>query len=265
MCELLGMSSRVPTTLHRSMTELARHGGETGPHRDGWGVGLIEDGDAVVVREPAPACASQWLACWQTQAPPAAIAVAHIRRATQGAPLLRNTQPFARELGGRVHLFAHNGMLTGIEADPRFGARRFRRVGDTDSEHAFCALLERLAPLWDGPLPPLAARHACVVAFARALGDLGPANFLYTDGDVLFAHGHRRRHDDGELRAPGLHLLCRHCAADADAGVAPAPDQDVTLVASVPLSAEPWRPLAEGELAVVRGGRWLSAAEIAAG
>jgi glutamine amidotransferase len=46
--------------------------------------------------------------------------------------MLRNTQPFARELGGPVHLFAHNGMLPGVEGDKRFPIRRFLRIGDTD-------------------------------------------------------------------------------------------------------------------------------------
>jgi predicted glutamine amidotransferase len=42
MCELLAMSARLPAPLHLSMTELARHGGETGPHRDGWGVAQVK-------------------------------------------------------------------------------------------------------------------------------------------------------------------------------------------------------------------------------
>lgn len=42
-------------------------------------------------------------------------------------------------------MFAHNGKLAGIHADPRFATTRFRPVGDTDSEAAFCYLLERLS------------------------------------------------------------------------------------------------------------------------
>lgn len=248
MCELLAMSARYPTTLHRSMAELARHGGETGPHRDGWGVGFVQERDAFVLREPTAASNSPWLVFLQEHDQRSEIAVAHIRRATQGVVHLRNSQPFQRELGGRAHLFAHNGMLPGIEEDPRFAARRFRRIGDTDSEHAFCALLDRLAPLWDGELPPLAVRRAAIEAFAGDLRSLGPANFLYSDGDAVFAHAHRRRHDDGEIRPPGMYLLCRHCAGVED-GV------DVALVASVALTTEPWRPLDEGELVVLRGGR----------
>jgi len=58
-----------------------------------------------------------------------------------------------------MHLFAHNGMLPGIETNALFPTHRFRRIGETDSEHAFCALLERLAPLWEGGLPPFAMRN----------------------------------------------------------------------------------------------------------
>lgn len=253
MCELLAMSARFPTTLHLSMDELARHGGATGPHRDGWGVAFVQEGDALVLREPGAASESPWLAFLQAHDPRSTIVLAHIRRATQGPRLLRNSQPFARELGGRMHLFAHNGMLPGIEDDPRFHAERFRPIGDTDSEHACCALLDRLAPLWQHGVPSLDARLAVIAEVAAALRTLGPANFIYTDGDLIFAHGHRRRHDSGEIRAPGLHVLCRRCAADADG--AHAGEQEVALLASVPLSAEPWTPLGEGEIVVLHGGR----------
>ena len=60
-----------------------------------------------------------------------------------------------------------------------------------------------------------------------------------------------------------MHLLCRRCAgepgaiAGLDLGAAP---QDVVLVASVPLSAERWQPLAEGEVvALVAGARVATA------
>jgi glutamine amidotransferase len=217
MCELFGMSARFPTTVRLSFDELARHGGGTGPHRDGWGVGFMHDGDALVVREPNAAHDSRWVRFIQEQQPLTSIAVAHIRRATRGPRALRNTQPFTRELGGRVHLVAHNGMLADIESHARFRTRRFRPVGDTDSEQAFCALLERVAPLWEEGHPSLEARVREVGAFAAELRALGLANFLYTDGDVIFAHGDRRTQDSGDYRAPGLHVLCRSCSKTAEA------------------------------------------------
>lgn len=261
MCELFAMSARFPTTIHLSLDELARHGGATGPHRDGWGLAFVQDGDALVVREPEAASESRWLAFLQDHEVRSAIVFAHIRRATQGDRHLRNTQPFTRELGGRAHLFAHNGMLPGIEDDELLPARRFRRIGGTDSEQAFCALMDRMAPLWEHGLPSLEARLAVIVDFAAALRPRGPSNFLYSDGDAIFAHGHRRRHNDGEIKAPGLHVLCRTCSPGTDgvklAGVelGAEVEQQVALLASVPLSAERWEPLGEGEVVVLREGR----------
>ena len=271
MCELLAVSARFPTTIHLSLDELASHGGSKGPHRDGWGVAYLQDGDALVLREPDAASESRLLACAKHQALRSSTVIAHIRRATQGPRMLRNTQPFTRELGGRIHAFAHNGMLSGVEQDARFPARQFRCIGDTDSEYAFCALLERMGPLWDHDVPSLDDRVAELRAFAASLRALGPANFLYTDGDALFAHGHRRRDDAGEIRPPGLHVLCRSCSAAVDgvplAGVSVAHDeeQQVALVASVPLSGEPWEALAEGELVVIREGRVVRREQAMAG
>lgn len=263
MCELLAMSARFPTTIHLSLDELARHGGGTGPHKDGWGLAFMEGGDALVVREPGAASESAWVGFLKKHDLRSTAVVAHIRRATQGDLRLRNTQPFSRELGGRIHVFAHNGMLPGIEADRRFGVRRFQRVGDTDSEHAFCALMDRLSPLYEAGLPSLEDRLSILVAFAAELRTLGPANFIYADGDAVFAHAHQRRDNTGVIRPPGLHVLCRTCSPDADgatlAGVtiAHGERQEVALLASVPLSGEPWEALAAGEIVVLREGRLI--------
>lgn len=268
MCELLAMSARFPTTLRLSFDELARHGGGTGPHCDGWGLAVWQDGDALVIREPSAASESPWVQLLHERPPRSAIAIAHVRKATQGGRSLRNTQPFERELTGRAHLFAHNGMLAGIEGDARFPTRRFRRIGDTDSEHAFCALLERVASLWQDGHPGLDERLDAVRAFAADLRALGPANFIYSDGDVVFAHGHRRNHGGGSVRPPGLHMLRRTCARASEApplagvSVDAKEAQEVVLVASVPLSAERWTPLEEGEVLALRDGRVVGRAAL---
>ena len=181
----------------------------------------------------------------------------------------RNTQPFTRELGGRVHVFTHNGRLDSIDRDHAGGWRRYRPIGETDSEIAFCILLERLAALWEhGATPALAARLAVFTQFAADMRAMGPANFLYSDGDALFVHGHRRVQADGKIGPPGLWRLCRQCARDGDsmpphAGAAidlARRNQEVMLFASVPLSEEPWQPLSEGEGLVVRDGGTLARA-----
>ncbi len=258
MCELFAMTCRAPARVTFSFDAFARRGGQAAPHRDGWGVALV-DGNAVqLFREPVPAAESPMVRFLHEHPPVASLVLSHIRLATHGGVCLANTQPYSRELGGRTHVFAHNGHVPGVFADARFSRGGHHPLGDTDSEVAFCALLRRLEPLWREGLPSLAARRAVVAGFARELSEHGPANFLYTDGDALFAHGHRRTQADQQIRPPGLYVLCRRCGmTTADGGVTVAPaeeEQHVLLVASVPLTDEPWRPLAEGELLVARAG-----------
>jgi len=267
MCGLFAMSSRHPATVQLSFDEFARHGGLVGPHRDGWGLAYYEGRDAHLFKEAAPAATSASLRFLQEHPFVATTVVSHIRRATQGDRTLENCQPFMRELGGQVHVFAHNGDLVGLADHPALATGRFRPVGDTDSELAFCALLERMRALWQeaGGVPPLARRLQEIAAFAAALRDLGPANFLYADGDAVFVHAHRRHQGAGRgIRPPGLHLLCRHCAAEPGVimglEVASRASQDVVLVASVPLSDEAWQPLDEGEIVVLASGRRIARA-----
>ncbi|WP_036300053.1 class II glutamine amidotransferase [Methylomarinum vadi] len=262
MCELFALSSRIPTTVGFTLERLARRGGIEGPHRDGWGVAFYEGADVFLLREPRAAAQSDLVRYIERHAPPSQLVVSHIRRATRGEPALRNTQPFVRELGGYTHVFAHNGELGGIERRRDFLPGRFRPVGDTDSELVFCSLLDRLDDLWTaagGCLPPLPERLEVVAAFAGELREFGPANFLYADGDALFAHAHRRIQADGHEGPPGLHLLERsgeEPPADlATSGVTlTSVRQEAVLLASVPLTDEPWQPLPEGEVVVVMNG-----------
>ena len=262
MCELLALSARHPAQLTFSLAELASHGGTHSSSRDGWGAAFYQGLDVAQFREPNAAGDSPLVRWLEQQGPATTLAISHIRRATLGAVSLSNTQPFVRELGGRMHSFAHNGHLPGIEAVEALAFNSYRPVGDTDSEHAFCALLERLQPLWRrGAEPPLVQERLDVITqFAAALRPLGPANFLYADAEILFAHGHRRIHPDtGLIEPPGLFMLSQQCSPAEPALVTPgvavrAEQQSVTLLASVPLSTADWQPLAEGEVVVVSAG-----------
>ena len=89
--------------------------------------------------------------------------------------------------------------------------------GLTDSELAFCALLERLRAHWLARArPSLESRREVVEGLAAELRKLDPANFLYCDGDALFAHGDRRHEGDGPILPPGLGRLQRHCPSGGD-------------------------------------------------
>jgi glutamine amidotransferase len=263
MCELFGMSSDREATTRLSLMKLAEHGGLSGPHKDGWGVAYYEGPDVRLIKEAETAAGSDWVRFLEEHDLRSPMVIAHIRRATTGDRSYRNTQPFARELGGRMHLFAHNGWLSGIAGLPEFRPSRFHPVGETDSEQAFCVLLDRMAEVWTRPgdIPSLGERLAVVSSFAQALRPLGPANFLYSDGDALFAHGHRRKQGaSAKVAPPGLVLLQRWCRKGdrgfvTDGVAVDGADQRITLLASVPLSNEPWLPLGEGEVVAVSGGQ----------
>ena len=261
MCELFAMSSHIPTSVQLSIDVLACHGSTARRLGDGWGVAFHDGRDALVVREAEPAADSPWVHCLAQRGLGGRIVLAHLRHATQGSAALRNTQPFQRELGGRVHLFAHNGRFDGIEQHVGAGSR-FRPIGGTDSEVAFCTLMERLAPLWAAGMPTETERISVVAGLASELRAMGPANFLYTDGDLLFAHADRRIQPDGRTAPPGLTMLQRSCEVDLDAlpiagvTIAPGP-QHLVIFASLPLTGEAWRPISQGTLIVVRNGQVL--------
>jgi len=268
MCELFGMSSNYTTDVDLSLDHFAAHGGQCGRNRDGWGVAFFHDSDITLVREPYPASDSDSVAFIKTHHYSGRIVISHIRMATQGAAVLKNTQPFHRELGGRFHVFAHNGDLVDISTDFSL-QRRFLPIGDTDSEFSFCLLMDRLAPLWDRclELPEVRDRLEILDAFARDIRSYGPANFIYSDGDIVVAHGHRRRQRaGGPYEPPGLFVLQRTCSASPSLAtkglslVSREPKQNVVLFASVPLTNEHWVPFEEGQMIATRHGHVLTCA-----
>jgi len=263
MCELFGLSSGRPVSFTCSLDRFAAHGSLEGPNHDGWGIAAYEGRDARIIKEPAAAAQSEWVRFIEHHGVTSPLVIAHIRRASEGVRSFANTHPFNRELGGRRHVFAHNGTLVDIRRHlPQSGD--FHPIGETDSEYAFCVLLGRLAEVWAQPSAPSAAtRHAIVAQFAAELSRFGPANFIYSDGELLFAHGDRRQHDTGEVRPPGLYLV-QHSDTRRDrswlaSGVdVSGPDQPIAILASVPLTNESWRPLAQGELLMISDGRVMA-------
>ncbi len=262
MCELFGVSSSLPVQVTYSLHAFAEHGGLIHPNKSGWGIAYHEGRDALLIKEPEPASDSPWVHFIETQPLTSTCVIAHVRYATAGAPSFANTHPFMRELGGHMHLFAHNGGLDRIWNWMPFSTDAYRPVGETDLEYAFCLLLERLARLWrrDNSPPPLADRLAIVAEMAEAFRKLGAANFLYSDGDVLFVHAHKRHWDEGggrfsPARPPGLSIATRCDLSVKGLKVEAPPDHaSVLYVASVPLTAEGWTSLPEGTVLALRKG-----------
>lgn len=269
MCELFALSASAPVDIKLSLCELARHGGETGIHSHGWGVAFLDGRDVRLIRDPSAAAHSPWVQCLQDHAIRSDTVLAHIRHATHGAVALANTQPFVRELRGRAHAFAHNGHLGEVIVPDKMSRHRFMPIGETDSEAAFCVLMERLA----GNVDPEThegtdGSFATFAAFAREMRDHGPANIIYASDGRLLAHADRRTQRPGVIEPPGLWLLQRQCGAQsrstfAGAGMSVAGAAlDVGLIASVPLTGEAWQPLDRGTVLELRRGRVASHAVV---
>lgn len=231
MCELFAMSANCPTDVNHSLALLKPRGGQIGPHTDGWGVAFYENRAARIFKEPVPAAESRCLAFISEYDFQSTMVIAHIRRANpeRVGRASANTHPFEREWNGRSWVFAHNGVLPGVRDSSEFVLRRFRPLGETDSEYAFCVLMDAIAASHaDASREPTADRIVETIRpLVDRLAELGEFNFLLGNGDSLIAHAHTR-----------LHALQRNCHTDGC-------KRDVVLLATSPLTNERWMKLAE--------------------
>ncbi len=111
--------------------------------------------------------------------------IAHIRKATQGETKLENTHPFVRELWGHYWSFAHNGDLK--EFSPALHGR-FLPVGNTDSEKAFCYLLQELHREFGDNFPTQDRLGEKLHQLTLELAAFGIFNFLLSNGEFMLAH-----------------------------------------------------------------------------
>jgi glutamine amidotransferase len=184
MCELLGMECNVPTDIAFSFSGLRQRGGRTAQHADGWGLALYEGRRARLFLEPSPAAESP-LARFVAENPiRTLLAIGHIRKKTRGPRSLANTHPFARELWGRDWVFAHNGTVKGASS---LKLGRYVPMGTTDSERAYCHLLEALRSGFRAGPPAPAELSDAVAQLGRRIGTKGTFNFLLGDGERLYA------------------------------------------------------------------------------
>ena len=253
MCQLLAMNCNVPTDICFSFTGFQARGGATDVHRDGWGIAFFEGRGVRIFLDPRPSCESQVAELVRRYPIHSLNVIAHIRKATQGLVLLENCHPFTRELWGRYWAFAHNGDLKDFA--PTLSGP-FRPVGTTDSELAFCHLLNHLHERFDS-VPSTADLASALGELTPAIAAHGSFNYMLSDGDALFAHC-----------STHLHYLVRQYPfaiaklSDEDMSVdfsqVTAQRDRVAIIVTEPLTAnETWTAFKPGELKVFVGGEPL--------
>lgn len=251
MCQLLGMNCNVPTDICFSFEGFHRRGGSTDVHADGWGIAFFEGPGARIFLDSKPAVQSPIAALVRDYPIHSTNVIAHIRKATRGVVALENTHPFLRELWGRYWTFAHNGTLEHFT--PKLEGS-YQSVGTTDSERAFCYLLERLRAHFPHAQPTLDQCFTVLRTLTQEIAQHGRFNYLLSNGEYLIAHCHDTlcyilRH------APfaQAHLIDEDVTVDFNALTTP--QDKVAVIATTPLTDnEQWTAMQPGQLIAFQHG-----------
>jgi glutamine amidotransferase len=241
------MNCNVPTDIVFSFTGFAHRGGRTDTHHDGWGIAFFEGAGVRHFVDHQAAIASPIAELIKHYPIKSLNVIAHIRKATQGQVALENCHPFVREMWGRYWVFAHNGDLKGF--DPILDGP-YRPVGNTDSEQAFCFLLQQLRERFGDTPPAMPVLRAAIADLVATIARYGTFNMMLSDGTALFAHCSTKL-----CYVVRQYPFAAACLADEDLSVdfsqVTTPNDRVAIIVTTPLTTnETWTEFAPGELKV---------------
>jgi glutamine amidotransferase len=193
MCDLLGLSFNTPVSAKISL-DVFQQRGEINP--DGWGVAFYDNTRVQVIKETEPAIDSK-LFDFIEQYPQSQTFITHVRRSTRGVRSYLNTHPFYRllttESSKHEYTFAHNGTLLKQE---QLELTQFSPIGETDSEHAFCFILDAISSRkideWSKD------DFQFIENLLREINDgQNTLNCLFSDGHYLFCYSDENDHNNG--------------------------------------------------------------------
>lgn len=258
MCDLLGFS--FDTLLRARITlDVFQQRGTVNP--DGWGVAFYQEGRIQVIKE-AEAAIDSGLFDFMERYPESQTIITHVRRSTRGGRSYLNTHPFYRLQGidsnKREYAFAHNGTLTKQE---KLKLGRFIPIGETDSERAFCHILEVISKRnivdWTHE------DFQFVETLLRKINnDQNTLNCIFSDGEYLFCYSDENDYNNGlrfikqsypyqevELVSPEEKLGLIDIQ-----GVSDEKTQSGYIISTRILTKESWTEFDRGELIVFKHG-----------
>ena len=257
MCQLLGMNANTPTDVTFSFTGFAQRGGNTGDHADGWGIAFFEELGLRHFVDHQRAVDSPIAELIRRYPIKSRNVIAHIRKATQGVVSLQNCHPFVRELWGRYWVFAHNGDLKDFR--PRLHGS-CHPVGSTDSEHAFCWLMQELAKS-HASVPDIDELTRTLRELAPQVSRHGTFNFMLSNGQALWAHASTHLHYT-ERRHPFMSAQLADEDLSIDFQSVTTQNDRVAIVVTAPLTTnETWTAFEAGDLKVFVDGTLHTGAE----
>jgi len=258
MCDLLGLSFNTPVSARISL-DVFQQRGEINP--DGWGVAFYNETRVQVIKETEPAAGSK-LFDFIEQYPQSKTFITHVRRSTRGVRSYLNTHPFYRLLASdstkREYSFAHNGTL--LHQD-KLKLNRFNPIGETDSEHAFCFILDALANRtiahW------MNDDFQFIETLLREINDgQNTLNCLLSDGEYLICYSDENDHNNGLrfIKKSQPFGRVELVSSDGELGSidihsnSPVSPQTGYVVSTRILTKDPWTEFEKGELIVFKEG-----------
>ncbi|MGH1401369.1 MAG: class II glutamine amidotransferase [Acinetobacter tandoii] len=252
MCQLLGMNCATPTDITFSFRGFSQRAGITSDHCDGFGIAFFEDKACRLFVDNQSAVESPIAELIRNYPIKSRNVIAHIRKATQGKINLENSHPFMRELWGRQWIFAHNGDL--LDFDPPLTGH-FTPIGNTDSERAFCFLLDQLVAKFGYVEPSLAQVFELLLEIAPKIAEHGTFNFCLSNGQALFSYAITK-----------LHWLVREYPfkpaqlidldVEVDFSQVTTPEDRVAVITTEPLTQnEIWQAFQPGEMILFQYGQ----------
>ena len=257
MCQLLGMNCARPTDITFSFRGFSQRAGITSDHSDGFGIAFFEDKACRLFVDNQSAVESPIADLVRNYPIKSRNVIAHIRKATQGKITLENSHPFVRELWGRQWIFAHNGDLKGFEP-PLTG--RFTPVGNTDSELAFCYLLDQLVEKFGYETPSLEDIFKLLEQLAPKIAEFGTFNYCLSNGQALFSYATTKLHwIVREYPFQSARLI--DLEVEVDFSDVTTSDDRVAVITTEPLTKnEEWQAYRPGEMILFQGGRPIKTA-----
>jgi predicted glutamine amidotransferase len=251
MCQLLGMNCNTPTDVRFSFSGFAQRAGNTGDHTDGWGIAFFEEKGLRHFVDHERAIDSPIAKLIREYPIKSKHVIAHIRKATQGLVSLQNCHPFVRELWGRNWVFAHNGDLKNFA--PKLHTH-FHPVGTTDSELAFCWIMQELWKSHAG-VPSIEELTITLQELAKRISPHGTFNFLLSNGEALWSHA-----TTNLFYTERCHPFAAAHLADEDLSVdfssETTPNDKVAVIVTAPLTSnECWTQFELGVVNVFVDGR----------
>ena len=257
MCQLLSLNANNPTDIVFSFTGFRQRGGATDDHKDGFGIAFFERNadQKLSLRtfyDDKPSYLSP-LADFISEHPVKAVnTICHIRKASDGGTGLVNNHPFIRELWGEKWAFAHNGQMVEnfVGKLPRV-ENFYQPVGMTDSEQAFCYLLNRVRQEYSHK-PNERELYKFLRKVSDELGHFGIYNAILSNGEWQLVYANtlmfyvKRENPFGKAT-----LIDKDMSIDfSEMNTA---QDKVVVIATTPLTGdERWEQFAVGECLVFK-------------